>query len=71
MRKSQQILALEAHFDRPIAEIVADAYTCHQTIDAAAAALTKESGIPVNPNTFGYWLVRLTHVETRKVASVA
>jgi hypothetical protein len=65
MRKSAQIIALEARLGRPLAEIVANAYTEHQTVEAAAAS------IGVNPNTFAYWLLRLPiDVDVRKVASV-
>jgi hypothetical protein len=70
LRKSQQVRELESHYRRPIAEIVAEAYTNHQTAEAAAAALTRESGVEINANTFGWWLVRLP-IRVRKVASVA
>lgn len=69
MRKSQQISALERHFNKTLPEIVAEAYTSHQTAEAAAEALTRESGITVNPNTFGFWLNRLP-IRVTKVATV-
>jgi transposase-like protein len=65
LRKSAQIGRLEAEHGKPLAQIVAEAYTTHQGVHAAAKALG------VNPNTFGYWLVRLTDVQTRKVATPA
>jgi hypothetical protein len=66
VRKTKLVSGLETQHGKPLVQIVAEAYTTHQTIEAAAAALG------VNPNTFAYWLVRLPiEVTTRKVATVA
>ncbi len=61
MRKNPRIEKLESAYGRPIAEIVADAYTRHGTIYRAAESLG------VNPRTFHGWMVRF-RVTVKKVA---
>jgi hypothetical protein len=65
VRKSQQIRALEARHGKPLAEIVAEAYERHGTIEAAARSLQ------VNANTFAFWKARLVRVETTRRVRVA
>jgi hypothetical protein len=57
VRKSRQIRALEERHGKPLAVIVAEAYSEHGSNPTAAAALG------VNVNTFAFWKARLTRTE--------
>jgi hypothetical protein len=59
VRKTTQMLALEARHGKPIDQLIAESLAEHGSIRRAAASLS------VNPYTFNGWISRL-HIQVRK-----